>query len=107
MVRGSKLPCPPWRIIAEGKRLQNLEKCRAFKKLPKHILEEARERQDISGEFIDSLLDDFTKFITTSEVPALMNMMHHGSLTAVDLTLAFCQRASIGHQLVRALAIPG
>ncbi|KAI1636463.1 amidase signature domain-containing protein [Biscogniauxia mediterranea] len=90
---------PTWRETAARKRQENLEKIPGQWRLSEDVIRRAAKARDISDKFIDGLLDSETARITNLELPALMKMTGRGSLTAVKLVTAFCQRAAYGHQL--------
>jgi len=66
------------------------------------VVSDARSRRRIAGDFIESLLDNETRDITSVDAPDLADAMANGSLTALKVVTAFCKRA---HQLVRPLAL--
>lgn len=90
-----------WQEVAEKKRHDLAAKIPNDWKLPDSVLAEARHRSQLSGEFFDRLLDADTLKITELRVEALLDAVHNGSVTAVDVTRAFCKRTAFAHQLVR------
>lgn len=68
--------------------------------LPSKVLEEGRGRREITGSFIESLLDQETLAITSLDNSEILEQTTNGSLTAVRVTRAFCKRAAFAHQLV-------
>ncbi|KAK0732059.1 amidase signature domain-containing protein [Lasiosphaeris hirsuta] len=89
----------PWQDVAAEKRRRDMAKIPSEWRLPQKVIDEAGQRRSVADEFIESLLDPDSRFLTGLEVPALMEMTANGSLTAVRLTTAFCKRAAYAHQL--------
>ncbi|KAI5918223.1 amidase signature domain-containing protein [Camillea tinctor] len=88
-----------WQKTAAHKVQENLEKIPHQWRLSKDITGQAAKERNISDDFIDGLLDSETAQITNKDLPVLMTEVSRGSLTAVKLVTAFCQRAAYGHQL--------
>lgn len=71
------------------------------------IPEEWRTKELPAGDcFFDfpaksGLLSDQEISITESSATDLVQQLAHGDLKAVDVTIAFCKRAALAHQLVR------
>ncbi|KAI5918985.1 amidase signature domain-containing protein [Camillea tinctor] len=63
------------------------------------VINEAKNRQSIAGEFIESLLDDKTRQITSMDVIDLVQNMSEGKLKATQVVTSFCKRAAYAHQL--------
>jgi len=90
-----------WEDTAAHKRRLDFSKIPSEWRLPDSVLRQAQGRRSVADDFIESLLDPSTRFITSLEVPTLMEMTGNGSLSAFSLVSAFCKRAAYGHQLVR------
>lgn len=60
----------------------------------------AREQEDVTGRFINEYLTEREKEITEADAVGIIENTSVGQWTAVEVTLAFCHRASIAHQLV-------
>lgn len=97
---------PSWQKIANGKRQADLAKIPASWRLDDSILEEAKKRSTIVGDFIEELLDEDSRRITGFDVSDLITMMGNKSLTAVATVSAFSKRAAYVHQLVCIEPIP-
>lgn len=90
-----------WQIIAEMKTMENMAKIPPDWLLPEDVLEEGKNRRKIAGDFIENLLDPETKRITGMDNVEILDLVRKGSLTAVQVTTAFCKRGAYAHQLVR------
>lgn len=73
--------------------------------LPSSVLEEGKARRDITGDFIDGLLDPEARMITNFDARELIDSMSNGSLTVFQVIKAFCKRAACAHQLVRMASV--
>ena len=98
-------PSRPWRDIAVEKRRDDNAKIPAQWRLADDVVSDARSRRRIAGDFIESLLDNETRDITSVDAPDLVDAMANGSLTALKVVTAFCKRAAYSHQLVSPLAL--
>jgi hypothetical protein len=90
--------------VAAKKRAADMAKIREEWRLPQSTLDEAKKRVCIAGQYIESLLDVKTRWITSKRVIELMAMVARRELSAEDLVTAFCKRAAFAHQLVFKLA---
>lgn len=91
----------PWQEVAAAKRDENMAKIPQEWHLPDTIIEESKNQTKIVGRFIENLLDSETHMITSLGVGELLRLIHNGSLTALQVTTAFCKRGAYAHQLVR------
>ncbi|KAL8409425.1 hypothetical protein RB594_007744 [Gaeumannomyces avenae] len=89
----------PWGAVVARKLDADRAKIPREWRLEKAVVDRARSRQRIAGEFIEALLDEETLRITAMDVAALVETMGNGALTAVQVVTAFCKRAGIAHQL--------
>ena len=64
------------------------------------IVRQAKSARKISGPFIESLLDEWVRDITRMSSVELVDDLRAGSLTAHEVTEAFCKRAAVAHQIV-------
>ncbi|KAK5659687.1 hypothetical protein OQA88_897 [Cercophora sp. LCS_1] len=105
---GHQAPADPknasWQETAARKRRTDMSKIPDKWRLSKDVLDHAKQLRSIADDFIDGLLGGDTRRLTGLDVPELMRMTVTGSLTAVELTTAFCKRAAYAHQLVRWLS---
>ena len=69
-------------------------------RLPEAILVNGRKEKKIAGDFIEGLLDSRTREITGFDSGEILELISNGSLTAIEVTGAFCKRAAYAHQLV-------
>lgn len=88
-------------MIAARKRHDVITKIPNEWLLDAHVVDAARLRQNISGNFFEELLDDQTRAITALDVTDLVESMRNKSWTAVEVVKAFSKRAAYAHQLVR------
>ncbi len=89
-----------WQDAAHKKVQENLAKIPRDWLLSASVLDQAKSRRKIAGEFIEGLLDESTRAITQLDASALLQGMAEGSLSAVQVVVAFCKRAAYAHQLV-------
>lgn len=68
--------------------------------LEPQVLEDGRSRRSIVGDYMESLLDTKSRYVTDMDVPELVARMESGALSAVEVVTAFCKRAAYAHQLV-------
>ncbi|RDW93323.1 uncharacterized protein DSM5745_00645 [Aspergillus mulundensis] len=88
-----------WQQIASAKREANLAKIPREWILEPQVLEDSRSRNSIVGDYMDGLLDHKSQYVTGMDVPELVASMGNGTLSAVDVVMAFCKRAAYAHQL--------
>lgn len=88
----------PWQKLAEE------TKASIKAALPKEWLLPAPRPQDVedvmSIPYECGILSDQELFLTDQDATTLAGMLAEGKLKSYDLTLAFCKRAAIAHQLV-------
>lgn len=89
-----------WRQIVDQKLRDDLAKIPAAWLLDDHVVQDAKSRPKIAGDFIESLLDTETLQITNMDVPELIQKMKAAELTAVQVVTAFSKRAAYAHQMV-------
>jgi len=92
-----------WQQTAAVKRNENMAKIPSEWLLPKTILDGGKRRRKIAGDFIEGLLDPETQRITGSDNDEILELVRNGSLTALQVTKAFCKRGAYAHQLVRTI----
>lgn len=98
--RPTPIATAPWQKIAARKGQVELDKIPKKWLLCPDCLSRAKTQTDTTGSFIESLLGHKSRSITSLSVPDLMAKTKDGSLSAVELVTAFCERAAYGHQLV-------
>ena len=89
-----------WQKLAETKRRENVAKIPQKWLLSERIIVEGKERKIIAGDFIESLLDPGTLEITSQDCEDILDLLQNGSLSALQVTRAFCKRGAYAHQLV-------
>ena len=90
----------PWQRLCAEKKAATHAKIPNDWVLEPSIVSEARNTRKLSGAFIESLLDDHVKRITAKSSVQLVEQIASGSLTAFEVTEAFCKRAAVAHQIV-------
>src|ERR1700726_1577424 len=83
-----------WRDIARNKMQEGFGKIPKEWVLSSSILNKAKTRRKIAGDFIEGLLDDETIHTTNLDAPELIQHMSNGSVSAVQVVTAFCKRAA-------------
>ncbi|OCL12926.1 general amidase [Glonium stellatum] len=63
------------------------------------VIEKAKKQSNLTGPFIEGLLSPIDKEITTFDSIQLIAKIREKTLTAEQVTGAFCKRAAIAHQL--------
>ena len=89
-----------WQKLAETKRRENIAKIPQEWLLSERIIVEGKERKKIEGDFIESLLDPETLEIISQDSEDILDLLRNGSLSALQVTRAFCKRGAYAHQLV-------
>lgn len=87
-----------WKALADEKRNAILSSIPAkwrIEKLPSN-----EEQKDVTGSFIQQFLSKREVEITETDVVGIAKETSTGNWTAVEVTEAFCHRASLAHQLV-------
>lgn len=86
------MPAGSWQEIAAEKRLQTRDRI-----LRDPVLAQGKSRRSIAGSFIEGLLDLRTLFLTSLDPVDIVACVGNGSVFAVEMTTAFCKRASFAH----------
>ena len=89
-----------WQEIAATKRKEDIAKIPRERLLSEKLIVEGKERKQIAGDFIESLLDAETLEITSQDSEDILNLLRNGSLSALQVTRAFFRRGAYAHQLV-------
>ena len=89
-----------WKELAAQKRQQTNNKIAKEWILDTDIIGKAQSSRILAGPFIENLLDHETLKITALDNVDLVDALSRGSLTAVQVSTAFCKRAVYAHQLV-------
>ena len=90
-----------WEVAAASKKNEIFGKIPKEGVLEESILENARNQRQLTGQFIEGLLDHGTKWITSLSSVDLVEKISNRSLTASEVARAFCRRTAIAHQIVR------
>jgi len=88
-----------WKSLATAKRdaiLNSIPEKWRLSKIPS-----AEEQKDVTGPYIQQFLDKNEIEITETDAVGIAEKVATGTWSAVDVTQAFCHRASLAHQLVR------
>lgn len=94
-----------WQAKAQRKRDQILQGIPEQWRLSRTDLERAALQRDLTGSFIQSFLDQETIEITSLETNEIVRSLQDRTLSALQVTTAFCQAASVAHQIVRPPAL--
>ncbi|KEF50813.1 uncharacterized protein A1O9_13133 [Exophiala aquamarina CBS 119918] len=89
-----------WKTLAAQKIAETSDQIRPEWLLSDSELEQARSRRDITGDFIMSFLDEAAAAITALSALELAERIKQRALTVMEITLAFCHRAAVAHQIV-------
>ena len=90
-----------WESSAKAKRqaiLNSIPKKWRLEKIPT-----ADEQKDVTGAYIQQFLNEKEIAITETDAVGIAEKVAAGEWSAVDVTDAFCHRASLAHQLVNCL----
>lgn len=87
-----------WKSLATAKRDAILNSIPENWRLPK--IPSAEEQKDVTGPYIQQFLDKKEVEITETDAVGIAEKVAAGTWSAVDVTQAFCHRASLAHQLV-------
>lgn len=93
-------PNTTWQTQAATKREAILSSIPEKWRLPGDI-PSAQEQRDVTGPFIQKFLSDREIEITETDAVGIAEKTSSGLWSAVEVTEAFCHRASLAHQLVR------
>src|ERR1700733_14882400 len=61
------------------------------------------EQKDVTGQYVQQFLNEQEITITETDAVGIAEKVAAGDWSAVDVTEAFCHRASLAHQLVNCL----
>ena len=93
-------PNTAWQTQAAAKREAILSSIPEKWRIPGEI-PSAREQRDVTGPFIQKFLSSREVEITETDAVGIAGKTSSGLWSAVEVTEAFCHRASLAHQLVR------
>lgn len=88
-----------WEEKAAAKRANTLAKIPESWLVTPAKRDEAAHTRDLTGSFMDSLLDEETRAIVSMDSVTLVDAIRDRKLSALDVTTAFCKSAAIAHQL--------
>jgi amidase len=89
-----------WEEKAAAKRASIISQIRQEWRLSEEDLERVSRERTLAGDVMDSFLDDETRSITSMTSVPLVEGLRAGSLSAVQVTMAFCKAAAVAHQIV-------
>ncbi|KAF7548790.1 hypothetical protein G7Z17_g6835 [Cylindrodendrum hubeiense] len=93
----------PWKEVVAAKTNRDMAKIPKAWVLHADVIEDARDRRQIAGEFFDSLLDEESRRITAMDASELLQNLAEAQLSAVQVTIAFSKRAAYVHQITNIL----
>ncbi|KAM6521671.1 hypothetical protein FSOLCH5_006427 [Fusarium solani] len=88
-----------WEARAAAKRAATLAKIPPQWRLAPEDLDRASEQRDLTGSFINGLLDKQTVSITSLDSLPILESISSGRLSATEVTTAFCKTAAVAHQI--------
>ena len=88
-----------WKGLAERKKQSILDSIPTQWRLPVEV-PTAEQQKDITGSYIQQFLSEREIQITETDVVGIAKETASGQWSAVEVTEAFCHRASLVHQLV-------
>ncbi|KAL8951488.1 MAG: hypothetical protein Q9222_002542 [Ikaeria aurantiellina] len=88
-----------WQAMARTKVAEVHSKIPKEWKLSVADLQKARTQRNLTGPFIEQFLNDDEKEVVRMNTVSLVDKIHCGHYTAVDVTRAYCKTAAIAHQL--------
>ena len=94
----------PWQENALKKRRQIFNQIPKDWALSQSALDDAHRQRQLTGSFIESLLDDRARHVTSLASQELIDRMADRSMTAVQVVEAFCRRSAIAHQTVKSIS---
>jgi len=90
----------PWQEQASKKRFEIRDSIPHEWLLDPATLHEAKKRQNLTGTFIESLLEAEVCDIANNNSLELVTRIRDGTYTALQVTRAFCNRAVVAQQLL-------
>ena len=90
-----------WEIRVAAKRGATLAKINPQWRLAPEIVDRARHQRDLTGPFIQSLLDEQTVSITSMDSVRIITEVANQKLLVTQVVTAFCKTAAVAHQIVR------
>lgn len=91
---------PDWKSLASTKRDSILSSIPEKWRLPADKLPSNKEQRDVT-KYVHQFLSEKEIEITETDVVGIAEKTTSGTWSAVEVTEAFCHRASLAHQLVR------
>lgn len=88
-----------WQAKGDAKRQAILDSIPAKWRIDK--VPSAQEQRDVTNGYIQSFLSQKEVDITETDAVGIAKQVAAGTWSAVEVTEAFCHRASLAHQLVR------
>lgn len=89
-----------WEQRAQNKRESTLNCIPSKWRLKISDLDRAGRQRDLTGHFIEGFLDPETVQITALDTTEIVAALQNRTLSAVQVTTAFCQTAAVAHQIV-------
>lgn len=90
-----------WQARAKAKAAATLRKIPVDWRLDEGVIEDAKSRRQIAGDFILSLLDPDTVRCVSHDSKEIVDLIEKKVYTSVQMAQAFCKTAAVAHQLVR------
>ena len=101
-----KMHTESWEKRAAEKRRSTRAKIPQAWLLDEAQLEEAKQQRDLTGPFIQKFLNPEETEIIRKETTELVSLLSNGSLTASQVTSAYCKTAAVAYQIVSISPLP-
>lgn len=99
-------PQSTWQAQAQAKAAATFSKIPDEWRLDQHVIEDARTRRQLAGDFMIQLLDRETVRLVAHDSKELVSFIQKREFTSAQVIRAFCKTAAIAHQIVRLAGIP-
>lgn len=90
-----------WKARAEAKVADTLSKIPVEWRLEQDVIDAAKNRRQLTGDFIFDLLDRETIQIISHDSKELVDFIGRKEYTSLEVAQAYCKTAAVAHQIVR------
>ena len=95
-----QLPRIDWQAQAEAKAAATLSKIPDQWRLKQDVIDDAKNRRQLAGDFIIQLIDRKTVECISHDSKELVDLIGKKVYTSVQVAQAFCKTAAVAHQIV-------
>lgn len=95
-----QLPRIDWQAQAEAKAAATLSKIPDQWRLKQDVIDDAKNRRQLAGDFIIQLIDSKTVDCISHDSKELVDLIGKKVYTSVQVAQAFCKTAAVAHQIV-------